>query len=102
MMKAGDNDVTGLVESTEKLLQARHFPRERSVELTRREHEVPAGIVRTWANREIAASLNVCERTVKFRRHFQSSTYAARMGLVRQVTRDTPKTPRRARVFRPA
>jgi len=27
MVQAGDNDVTGLVESTEKLLQARHFPR---------------------------------------------------------------------------
>ena len=90
MVQAVENDLQGLVERTENLLQARPSL-ERSVELTRREQEVLAGLVRTLANKEIAASLNVCVRTVKFHVSSLLSKFhvRGRMELVREVTRGT-------------
>lgn len=55
----------GLTEKAEKILQAGHSVCGR-VTLTRREEEVLAGILRSLCNKEIAASLNVSERTIKF------------------------------------
>ena len=55
----------GLTEKTEKLLQAGHSVGS-AVKLTRREEEVLGGVMRSLANKEIAATLNLSERTVKF------------------------------------
>jgi DNA-binding CsgD family transcriptional regulator len=90
MVQAADNDLKGLVDRTEKLLQAQPSL-VGSVELTRREQEVLASVVRALANKEIAASLNVCVRTVKFHVSSLLSKFHVRnrMELVREVTRDT-------------
>jgi len=62
------------------------------VKLTRREEEVLGGVMRSLANKEIAASLNLSERTVKF--HVSSLLtkfrVRGRMELVREATRRTP------------
>jgi len=52
------------LEKAEQLLQAGHSVGS-SVKLTRREEEVLGGVMRSLANKEIAASLNLSERTVK-------------------------------------
>ena len=54
-----------LAEKAENLLQA-GYSVHRSVKLTRREEEVLGGVMRSRANKEIATSLNLSERTVKF------------------------------------
>jgi DNA-binding CsgD family transcriptional regulator len=60
--------------------------------LTRREKEVLGGVMRSLANKEIAASLNLSERTVKF--HVSSLLtkfrVRGRMELAREATRRTP------------
>jgi DNA-binding NarL/FixJ family response regulator len=90
MVQAPENDLKRLVERTEQLLRAKPSV-ERSVELTRREQEVLAGLVRTLANKEIAASLKVRVRTVKFHVSSLLSKFhvRGRMELVREVTRGT-------------
>ena len=87
MVQAAENDLKGLVERTEKLLHARPSL-ERPIELTRREQEVLAGIVRALANKEIAAALGVCVRTVKFHVSSLLSKFhvRGRMELVRELT----------------
>ena len=65
MVQAADHELVGLTEKAEKLLQAGHSVGS-SVKLTRREEEVLGGVMRSLANKEIAASLNLSERTVKF------------------------------------
>ena len=65
MIPAEDNALKRLNEKTEKLLEAGNFIKGR-VNLTRREEQVLAGIMRSFANKEIAASLNLSERTIKF------------------------------------
>ena len=62
------------------------------MKLTRREEEVLGGVMRSLANKEIAASLSLSERTVKF--HVSSLLtkfrVRGRMELVREATRRTP------------
>ena len=65
VISAENDTLKGLTEKTEKILEAGHSVSGR-VKLTRREVEVLSGIVRCFANKEIAASLNVTERTIKF------------------------------------
>ena len=65
MVSAENDGLRGLTEKAEKLLQAGHCV-SGQLKLTRREEEVLAGIMRSLANKEIAASLNLSERTVKF------------------------------------
>jgi DNA-binding CsgD family transcriptional regulator len=65
MVEAVQEDLAGLAEKAEKLLQAGYSVRS-SLRLTRREEEVLGGVMRSLANKEIAASLNLSERTVKF------------------------------------
>jgi DNA-binding CsgD family transcriptional regulator len=94
MVEAVESDLIGLVERAEKLLQAKP-PLESSVELTRREQEVLSGLMHTLANKEIAVSLNVCVRTVKFHVSSLLSKFhvRGRMELMREVTRGIPGLP---------
>jgi DNA-binding CsgD family transcriptional regulator len=90
MVQAAPGALEGLKEKAEQLLQAGHSVGS-SVKLTRREEEVLGGIMRTLANKEIAASLNLSERTVKF--HVSSLLakfrVRGRMELVREAARHT-------------
>lgn len=91
MVQAAHDSLEGLTEKAEKLLQAGHSVGS-SVKLTRREEEVLGGVMRSLANKEIAATLNLSERTVKF--HVSSLLtkfrVRGRMELVREATRRTP------------
>lgn len=90
MVQAAPDALEGLKEKAEQLLQAGHSVGS-SIKLTRREEEVLGGIMRTLANKEIAASLNLSERTVKF--HVSSLLakfrVRGRMELVREAARHT-------------
>ena len=90
MVEAEPSCIEGLAEKAEKLLQAGHSAGT-SVRLTRREEEVLGGVIRSLANKEIAASLNLSERTVKF--HVSSLLakfrVRGRMELVREASRQT-------------
>lgn len=55
----------GLDEKARQLLEAGRSVKSH-IKLTRREEEVLTGVMRSLANKEIAASLNLSERTVKF------------------------------------
>jgi DNA-binding CsgD family transcriptional regulator len=91
MVEAAPEALGGLTDKAEKLLQVGHSMGS-SVKLTRREEEVLGGVMRSLANKEIAASLNLSERTVKF--HVSSLLtkfrVRGRMELVRETTRRTP------------
>ena len=91
MVQAAHDTIEGLTEKAEKLLQAGHSLGS-SVKLTRREEEVLGGVMRSLVNKEIAASLNLSERTVKF--HVSSLLtkfrVRGRMELVREATWRTP------------
>src|SRR5258708_17100199 len=80
----------GLDEKAQKLLEAGRAVKSH-VKLTRREEEVLNGVMRSLANKEIAASLNLSERTVKF--HVSSLLakfhVRGRMELVREATRQS-------------
>lgn len=90
MVQAPVESLEGLTEKAEQLLQAGRSVG-CSVHLTRREEEVLSGVMRSLANKEIAASLNLSERTVKF--HVSSLLakfrVRGRMELVREATRQT-------------
>jgi DNA-binding CsgD family transcriptional regulator len=90
MVQAAPDALEGLAEKAEQLLQAGHSVGS-SVKLTRREEEVLGGVMRSLANKEIAASLNLSERTVKF--HVSSLLakfrVRGRMELVREAARHT-------------
>jgi DNA-binding CsgD family transcriptional regulator len=90
MVQAATDALEGLAEKAEQLLQAGHSVGS-SVKLTRREEEVLGGVMRSLANKEIAASLNLSERTVKF--HVSSLLakfrVRGRMELVREAARHT-------------
>ncbi len=90
MVSAENNALKGLTEKAEKLLEAGHSV-SGHVKLTRREEEVLGRVMRSLANKEIAASLNLSERTVKF--HVSSLLakfrVRGRMELVREATRHT-------------
>jgi DNA-binding CsgD family transcriptional regulator len=92
MVEAAHESLEGLTEKAEKLLQAGHSVGS-SVNLTRREEEVLGGVMRSLANKEIAATLNLSERTIKF--HVSSLLtkfrVRGRMELVREATRRIPR-----------
>jgi DNA-binding CsgD family transcriptional regulator len=90
MVQAENEALEGLAEKADLLLQAGksvHSQRK----LTRREEEVLAGLMESLANKEIAANLNLSERTVKF--HVSSLLakfrVRGRMELVREASRHT-------------
>ena len=87
MVEASDELLSGVSEKAQKLLQAgRSVPA--PVQLSRREEEVLGGLMRSLANKEIAAALHLSERTVKF--HVSSLLakfrVRGRMELVREAT----------------
>lgn len=90
MVRAESDILEGLTEKAEKLLEAGHSVSS-PVKLTRREEEVLEGVMRSLANKEIAANLNLSERTVKF--HVSSLLakfrVRGRMELVREASRNT-------------
>jgi DNA-binding CsgD family transcriptional regulator len=65
LVEANTSHLEDLTEKAQKLLEAGRAVKSH-VKLTRREQEVLNGVVRSLANKEIAASLNLSERTVKF------------------------------------
>jgi DNA-binding CsgD family transcriptional regulator len=111
MVQAAPDALEGLAEKAEKLLEAGHSVGS-SVKLTRREEEVLGGVLRSLANKEIAATLNLSERTVKF--HVSSLLtkfrVRGRMELVREAARHAPAAigmppsfgTREARAYNPA
>ena len=90
MVQAPSDSLEGLTEKAEQLLQAGRSVGS-SVRLTRREEEVLGGVMRSLANKEIAASLNLSERTVKFHVSSLLSKFRVRgrMELVREAARHT-------------
>jgi DNA-binding CsgD family transcriptional regulator len=90
MVQAEEELLEGLNEKADKLLEAGKSVRGQ-VKLTRREEEVLCGLMKSLANKEIAASLNLSERTVKF--HVSSLLakfrVRGRMELVREASRQT-------------
>ncbi|MGA2812244.1 MAG: LuxR C-terminal-related transcriptional regulator [Candidatus Acidiferrum sp.] len=103
-----ENDLEELNDKAAKLLQAGKSVNGR-VKLTRREDEVLGGVVRSLSNKEIGATLNLSERTVKF--HVSSLLakfrVRGRMELVQEASRQTatplplniPKATREARSY---
>src|ERR1700750_2787447 len=65
MVEAESSHLAGLTEKAQKLLEAGRSVKS-TVNLTRREEEFLNGVRRSQANKEIAATLNLSERTVKF------------------------------------
>jgi DNA-binding CsgD family transcriptional regulator len=90
MVQAEDKLLEGLSEKADKLLEAGKTAGSQ-VKLTRREEEVLSGLMKSLANKEIAASLNLSERTVKF--HVSSLLakfrVRGRMELVREASRQS-------------
>src|SRR6201988_2102928 len=90
LVEANRSHLEDLTAKAQKLLDAGRAVKSH-VKLTRREEEVLSGVVRSLANKEIAASLNLSERTVKF--HVSSLLakfrVRGRMELVREAARHT-------------
>jgi DNA-binding CsgD family transcriptional regulator len=90
MVQAESDILEGLNEKADKLLEAGKSVCSQ-VKMTRREEEVLSGLMKSLANKEIAANLNLSERTVKF--HVSSLLakfrVRGRMELVREATRLT-------------
>jgi len=110
MVKAEDEILDGLKERADKLLEAGKSVGSQ-VKITRREEEVLSGLMKSLANKEIAADLNLSERTIKF--HVSSLLakfrVRGRMELVREASRQTagglpmpvPVATREANTFTP-
>jgi DNA-binding CsgD family transcriptional regulator len=94
MVAAELSHLEGLDEKARKLLEAGRAVKGH-IKLTRREEEVLNGVMRSLANKEIAASLNLSERTVKF--HVSSLLakfhVRGRMELVREAAQTSAPTP---------
>ena len=95
MVPAHPNLMVDLNQKAEMLLQAGHSV-SGPIKLTRREEETLGGIMRSQSNKEIAATLNLSERTVKFHVSSLLSKFGVRgrMELVREASRcATPLVP---------
>ena len=90
MVRASHSELDELSNRANKLLEAGQSAK-CSVRLTRREEEVLEGVMRSFSNKEIASSLNLSERTVKF--HVSSLLakfrVRGRMELVREASRQS-------------
>lgn len=92
VMQAPQKLLEGLIGKAASLLRVGHTVGT-SVKVTRREGEVLSGIMRTLANKEIADSLHVSERTVKFHVSSLLVKYGVRgrMALLREVMLRIPE-----------
>ena len=90
MVPAAAEQLSGLAEKAQRLLEAGHCVKN-SVKLTRREEEVLDGVLRSLANKEIASELNLSERTVKFHVSSLLSKFKvhSRMELMRDASRNS-------------
>lgn len=88
MVEAEQNCTEGLAQRAQALLDAGQSVKS-EVKVTRREEEVLRGILRGYANKEIAGDLNLSERTVKFHVSSLLSKFRVRgrMELVREASR---------------
>lgn len=88
MVQAHPGIMVDLNQKAEKLLQAGHSV-SGPIRLTRREEEVLGGIMRSRSNKEIAVTLNLSERTVKFHVSSLLSKFEVRgrMELAREASR---------------
>lgn len=88
MVQAEADQLSSLRDKAEKLLEAGRSVKS-PVKLTRREEEVLNGVMKSLANKEIASSLNLSERTVKFHVSSLLSKFRVRgrMELVREAAR---------------
>jgi DNA-binding NarL/FixJ family response regulator len=88
MVEADQSHTEGLADKARKLLEAGQAVKTH-VKVTRREEEVLRGILRGYANKEIAGDLNLSERTVKFHVSSLLSKFRVRgrMELVREASR---------------
>src|SRR5262249_25145811 len=88
MVEADTTHTEGLLERAQKLAEAGQSVKS-EVKVTRREEEVLRGILRGFANKEIAGDLNLSERTVKFHVSSLLSKFRVRgrMELVREASR---------------
>lgn len=88
MVQANHSELDELALRAAKLLEAGQSAKS-TVRLTRREEEVLEGLMHSQSNKEIAATLNLSERTVKF--HVSSLLakfrVRGRMELVREASR---------------
>jgi len=86
LVPAAPENLHDLSERAQKLLESGYSARA-SVKLTPREEEVLGGVHRSLANKEIAAELNLSERTVKFHVSSLLSKFKvrSRMELIREV-----------------
>jgi DNA-binding CsgD family transcriptional regulator len=88
---AEEHQLEGLFEKTDKLLQVGQSVHNQ-IRLTRREEEVLDGLTRNLTNKEIAISLNLSQRTVKF--HVSSLltkfNVRGRIELAREAWRQIP------------
>jgi DNA-binding CsgD family transcriptional regulator len=86
MVEAANRSLSALNKKTEELLRAAYCPTDR-IPLTRREEQVLCGVIRNLTNKEIAATLKLSERTVKFHMSSLFTKFGARrrMELIRQV-----------------
>lgn len=110
MVQAEDEMLEGLSDKADKLLEAGKSVRSQ-IKLTRREEEVLSGLMKSLANKEIAANLNLSERTVKFHVSALLAKFRVRgrMELVREAARQTaggmpmpmPVATREAQTFAP-
>jgi DNA-binding CsgD family transcriptional regulator len=93
MIEAESSHLAGLTEKAHRLLDAGRAVKSH-VKLTRREEEVLNGVMQALANKEIAVSLNLSERTVKF--HVSSLLakfrVRGRMELVREAAEHASPT----------
>jgi DNA-binding CsgD family transcriptional regulator len=94
MVEADPSYIEGLAEKAQKLLEAGQSVKNQ-VKVTRREEEVLRGILRGLANKEIAGTLNLSERTVKFHVSSLLSKFRVRgrMELVREASQFASTVP---------
>jgi DNA-binding CsgD family transcriptional regulator len=93
MIEAESSHLAGLTEKANRLLDAGRAVKSH-VKLTRREEEVLNGVMRTLANKEIATSLHLSERTVKFHVSSLLAKFGVRgrMELVREAAQHPSPT----------
>jgi len=87
VMVGASNDLIHDVTSRASRLLEAVWTTDSATSLSRRQKQVLEGVLRNWSNKEIAASLNLSERTVKFHVSALLAKYGVsdRVGLMHQA-----------------